>query len=204
MPGKLRSPVLHLVVCHAERAVELGPFITACQELRSGVHLIATPDAVDSIDRDGLADLTHHPVREDDQPETLHPLPPADAFAVVPASFDLVNKWAYGLNDNLGLRLLNEAIAVGLPVVAVPAPDPALARLPGEPGAAAALGRDGDLARRALRGRRPGSVARRRTGDLRLDAVRPGPRTAHRRATAHRRQLGAAVRLAPHHAALNG
>jgi hypothetical protein len=130
MPGKLRSPVLHLVVCHAEPAVELGPFITACQELRWEVHLIATPDAVDSIDRKGLADLTHHPVREDEQTEMLHPLPPADAFAVVPASFDLVNKWAYGLNDNLGLRLLNEAIAVGLPVVAVPAPDPALARHP--------------------------------------------------------------------------
>ncbi|MFC0504450.1 flavoprotein [Micromonospora costi] len=129
MPGKSRSPVLHLVVCGAA-ATELEPFITACQDLSWEVHVVSTPDAVDRDGQASLADLTHHPVREDEQVEALNPLPPADAFAVAPASFDLVNKWAYGLNDNLALRLLNEATAVGLPVVVVPAPDPGLARHP--------------------------------------------------------------------------
>lgn len=130
MPGKLRSPVLHLVVCHAEPATEFAPFVTGCQELGWQVHAIATPAAVELVDLAALADLTRHPVRDDEQAATLHPLPPADAYAVAPASFDLVNKWAYGLNDGLALRLLNEATSVGLPVVAVPAPEPALARHP--------------------------------------------------------------------------
>ncbi|MEU8297227.1 flavoprotein [Micromonospora sp. NPDC048909] len=130
MPGKSRSPVLHLVVCGTEPAAELTPFIAACQELSWEVHIVTTPDAVDVIDRDALTALTDHPIREDEQAEALHPLPPAEAYAVAPASFDLVNKWAYGLNDNLALRLLNEATAVGLPVVAVPVPDPTLAQHP--------------------------------------------------------------------------
>ncbi|MEV5766738.1 flavoprotein [Micromonospora sp. NPDC052213] len=130
MPGKSRSPVLHLVVCGAEPAAGLAPFVAACQELSWEVHVIAAPDATAAIDRAALADLTRHPVHEEEQPETLYPLPPADAYAVAPASFDLVNKWAYGLNDNLALRLLNEATAVGLPVLVVPAPEPALARHP--------------------------------------------------------------------------
>lgn len=105
--------------------LELAPFIAACQELTWEVHVVSTPDALDAAGRTRLADLTHHPVREDDGTEALDPLPPADAFAVAPASFDLVNKWAYGLNDNLALRLLNEATGIGLPVVVVPAPTPA-------------------------------------------------------------------------------
>ncbi|SBV30485.1 flavoprotein [Micromonospora krabiensis] len=130
MPGKTRSPVLHLVVCGTGPAAELAPFITACQDLCWQVHVITTPEAAGREDHARLADLTHHPVRPDERAEALHPLPPADAFAVAPASFDLVNRWAYGFNDSLALRLLNEATAVGLPVVAVPAPEPALARHP--------------------------------------------------------------------------
>ncbi|PWU51688.1 flavoprotein [Micromonospora sp. S4605] len=128
MPGKTRSPALHLIVCHTEPAAELAEFIAACQELGWQVHAVAAP--AEAVDLAALTDLTGHPIRTDEQAQTLHPLPPADAYAVAPASFDLVNKWAYGLNDNLALRLLNEATSIGLPVVAVPAPDPAFARHP--------------------------------------------------------------------------
>ncbi|QGN47657.1 flavoprotein [Micromonospora sp. WMMD558] len=127
MPATSRPPVLHLVVGAAEPAAQLRSFITACQQLGWEVHLVATPDAFDVIDPDAAADLTHHPVHTDEQ---VTELPPAEAYAVAPAGFDLVNRWAYGFNDNLALRLLNEATSIGLPVVAVPVPDPALARHP--------------------------------------------------------------------------
>lgn len=128
MPATSRPPVLHLVVSGAEPVAELEPFVTACQQLGWEVHPVADPEAADVIDRDALADLTHHPVHTDDQ--APGPLPPAEAYAVAPASFDLVNRWAYGFNDNFALRLLNEATSIGLPVVVVPVPDPALGRHP--------------------------------------------------------------------------
>ncbi len=127
MPATSRPPVLHLVVCGAE-AADLEPFVTACQQLGWEVHPVAAPDAADTIDPDDLADLTGHPVQTDD--DAPAPLPPAEAYAVAPASFDLVNRWAYGFNDYLALRLLNEATSIGLPVLVVPVPDPALARHP--------------------------------------------------------------------------
>nr|WP_240944267.1 exo-beta-N-acetylmuramidase NamZ domain-containing protein [Micromonospora thermarum] len=128
MPATSRPPVLHLVVSGTEPVAELEPFITACQQLGWEVHLIADPDAADTMDLDALADLTHHPAHADDQVPAA--LPEAEAYAVAPASFDLVNRWAYGFNDNLALRLLNEATSVGLPLLVVPVPDPALARHP--------------------------------------------------------------------------
>jgi phosphopantothenoylcysteine synthetase/decarboxylase len=57
-------------------------------------------------------------------------LPPADAFAIAPATFNTINKLAQGISDTLALGLLNEAVGLGLPIVAVPWPNAALARHP--------------------------------------------------------------------------
>jgi phosphopantothenoylcysteine synthetase/decarboxylase len=57
-------------------------------------------------------------------------LPPADAFAAAPATFNTVNKWAAGISDTLALGLLNEATGLALPIVTVPWPNAALARHP--------------------------------------------------------------------------
>ena len=78
-----------------------------------------------------LAELTGFPVRSDyKRPEEPDVLPPADAIAVVPATFNTINKWAQGISDTLGLGLLNEALGLGLPLIAVPWPNVALARHP--------------------------------------------------------------------------
>jgi len=130
MPNTSRQPVLHLVTCGTKPASDLEPFIKTCQELGWDIHVIATPSAARVIDKAYLAELTGHPVHEDDQPEPLYPLPPACALAVAPATFNTINKWAYGHNDNLALRLLNEATGLCLPIVVVPIPDAALARHP--------------------------------------------------------------------------
>jgi hypothetical protein len=49
---------------------------------------------------------------------------------VAPATFNTINKWAAGISDTLALGLLNEALGLGLPVVAVPFPNIALAQHP--------------------------------------------------------------------------
>jgi hypothetical protein len=128
--GKPRRPVLHLIACDAEPARDLEPLIRSSQHLGWDVYVIATPAGAKLPDRGALAEMTGHPVCEDDQLEPLYPLPPAGAYAVAPASFDVINKWAYGNNDGLALRLLNEATGLGLPIVVVPTPGPALARHP--------------------------------------------------------------------------
>jgi hypothetical protein len=92
------------------------------------VCVIATPSALKFMDLDHLAQLTGHVVRYDyKQPEEPDVLPPPDAMIVAPATFNTINKWAAGISDTLALGLLNEALGLGLPVVAVPFPNIALA-----------------------------------------------------------------------------
>ena len=78
-----------------------------------------------------LAALTGHPVRSDyKRPEDPDVLPPPDAVVVAPATFNTINKWAAGISDTLALGLLNEAVGLELPIIAVPFPNTGLARHP--------------------------------------------------------------------------
>jgi phosphopantothenoylcysteine synthetase/decarboxylase len=51
-------------------------------------------------------------------------------MVVAPCTFNTLNKWAYGMSDTLALGLLNEAVGLGIPVIAVPNPGTALAKHP--------------------------------------------------------------------------
>ncbi len=83
------------------------------------------------MDAERLAALTGHIVRYDyKRPDEPDVLPPPDAMVVAPATFNTVNKWAGGISDTLALGLLNEAIGLELPVIAVPFTSSALARHP--------------------------------------------------------------------------
>jgi phosphopantothenoylcysteine synthetase/decarboxylase len=83
------------------------------------------------MDVPALEELTGHPVRSHykhpDEPDVL---PSANAFVVAPATFNTINKWATGISDTLALGLLNEAIGLRRPIIAVPNPNEALARHP--------------------------------------------------------------------------
>jgi hypothetical protein len=80
---------------------------------------------------DELADVSGHVVRyEFKQPDEPDVLDPPDAVIVAPATFNTINKWAAGISDTLALGLLNEGIGLGLPIIAVPFPNVALARHP--------------------------------------------------------------------------
>ena len=127
MPADTR-PVLYVVACGAYPAGQLPAFVRDAQGQGWNVCVIATPDGAKFIDTGNLAGLTGHPVRtrykRPDEPDVL---PPPDAFVVAPATFNTVNKWAQGISDTLALGLLNEAVGLGLPMIAVPWPNTALA-----------------------------------------------------------------------------
>lgn len=125
------QPVLYVIACGGRPSGQLPAFVGFAQDQGWDVCVIATPDATKFLDAPQLAELTGHPVRSQykhpDEPDVL---PPADAFVVVPASFNTINKWAQGISDTLALGLLNEAVGLDLPMVAVPWPNVALARHP--------------------------------------------------------------------------
>jgi phosphopantothenoylcysteine synthetase/decarboxylase len=123
--------VLYLVACGGRPAGDLPAFVKEAQDAGWEVCVIATPSALKFMDLPRLAELTGHQVRYDyKQPEEPDVLPPADAMVVAPATFNTINKWAAGISDTLALGLLNEAVGLGLPVIAVPFPNIALAQHP--------------------------------------------------------------------------
>jgi phosphopantothenoylcysteine synthetase/decarboxylase len=123
--------VLYVIACGGRPAGDLSAFVEEAQANGWEVCVIATPSALKFMDLDHLANLTGHVVRYDyKQPDEPDVLPPPDAIVVAPATFNTVNKWAAGISDTLALGLLNEALGLGLPVIAVPFPNIALARHP--------------------------------------------------------------------------
>jgi flavoprotein len=68
-----------------------------------------------------LSRQTGYPVRSQyKRPGDPDVLPPADALVVAPATFNTINKWAYGASDNFALGILNEAIGLRIPIVVAP------------------------------------------------------------------------------------
>ena len=123
-------PVLYVVASGAAPAREL-PALVADLTRQWDTCVITTPEGSRFFDVSWIAEMTGHPVRTSfKDPDAPDVLPPASAFAAVPATFNTINKWAAGISDTLALGLLNEAIGLGLPIVTVPWPNAALARHP--------------------------------------------------------------------------
>ncbi|GGM21348.1 hypothetical protein GCM10011608_02520 [Micromonospora sonchi] len=113
--------VLALVVCAAPPVLRIGELIKLLHDDGWTVCLTATPTAATWVDRQALARQTGYPVRvEWRKPGEPEPYPPATAVAVLPATFNVINKWAQGINDTLALGILNEALSAGIPVHAFP------------------------------------------------------------------------------------
>ncbi|MGH8901701.1 MAG: flavoprotein [Egibacteraceae bacterium] len=124
-------PVLYSIVCGARPSAKAGIFVRRVQAAGWEVCVIATPQAMKFIDVPAFEGLTGYPVRSEyklpDEPDVL---PPADALVVAPATFNTINKWATGITDTLALGLACEVMGMGLPIVAAPFPNTALARHP--------------------------------------------------------------------------
>ncbi len=128
---KPTQPVLYVIAGGGPPAAHLAEFTSFAQRQGWDVCVITTPDGAKFLDTGELARLTGHPVRARyKDPGDPDVLPRADAFVVAPATFNTINKLACGISDTLALGLLNEAVGIGLPIVAVPWPNTALARHP--------------------------------------------------------------------------
>jgi hypothetical protein len=136
------SGVLYIVASAAPPVQRISALIAAAQRRGWDACLVLTPSAAQwlAAELPGLAAQTGHPVRSAyKMPGDEDVLPPADAMAVVPATFTTVNKWAAGISDTLALGLINEAIGLGIPIVAAPVVNEPLAAHPAWPASIATL-----------------------------------------------------------------
>lgn len=126
-----RRPVLYALTCGSPLARNVGRLVDAAQRDGWEVCVVATPDGTKFIDPAALAQQTGHPVRSRyKNPGDPDLLPSADAMIVCPATVNTLNKWAAGITDTLVLGLLIEGQGKGLPIVAVPFTNTAMAAHP--------------------------------------------------------------------------
>ncbi|HKA05512.1 MAG TPA: flavoprotein [Acidimicrobiales bacterium] len=124
-------PVLYAVVCGSPAARAVGTLVATARGQGWDVCVVATPDALKFIDIPDLVRQTGHPVRHRYKyPGDPDVLPAPEAIIVAPATVNTVNKWAAGIADTLALGLLVEGLGRGLPIVALPFTNAAMAAHP--------------------------------------------------------------------------
>lgn len=124
-------PVLYAIACGSPVAVHIGDLVRMAQEVGWEVCVIATPDGRKWLDVPALTRQTGHPVRSHyKNPGDVDVIPLPDAIVVAPATVNTVNKWANGIADTLALGTLIEGYGLGLPIVAVPYTNTAMAAHP--------------------------------------------------------------------------
>jgi phosphopantothenoylcysteine decarboxylase len=125
------SPLLYLVVCAAPPAQHIDELVELLHQAGWNICVIPTVTAASWMDLQVLAQQTGYPIWKDHRlPGDPDSLPRADAIAVVPATFNTINKWASGICDTFALSILNEAIGLKLPIIIAPYAKPSLAAHP--------------------------------------------------------------------------
>ncbi|MEE6262213.1 flavoprotein [Plantactinospora sonchi] len=123
--------VLYVIACGSPLTRNVGRLVTHAQRDGWDVCVVLTPDGTKFVDVPALARQTGHPVRSTyKHPADPDVLPEADAMIVSPATVNTVNKWAAGIADTLALGLLVEGLGKGLPIVAMPFTNSAMAAHP--------------------------------------------------------------------------
>lgn len=123
---------LYVVACGARPAGEVLRVAQMAHAAGWDAAVVPTPMALRFLgDVAAVEAATGFPVRSDyKQPSDPDVLPPPDAFLVSPLTFNSLNKWAAGISDTLAMGLLNEALGLAAPVVAVPWVNAQLAKHP--------------------------------------------------------------------------
>lgn len=128
--------ILYCVVTAAGPAKHVRALIRDAQERNHQCCVISTPNAYPWLNVRALKRLTGHTVRHDYGGEEL---PNADAVIVAPLTLNTLTKWAHGHCDNYALTVLIELQGLGLPIVALPFINSALAAHPAYETSIAAL-----------------------------------------------------------------
>jgi phosphopantothenoylcysteine synthetase/decarboxylase len=123
---------LYVVACGARPAGEVLRVVEWAHAAGMDAAVVPTPMALRFLgDVAAVEAAAGCPVRSDyKRPEDPDVLPLADAFLVSPLTFNSLNKWAAGISDTLAMGLLNEALGLGVPIVAVPWVNALLAKHP--------------------------------------------------------------------------
>jgi phosphopantothenoylcysteine decarboxylase len=125
------EPVVYVIASSAPPALHLEGLLKQLIDVGRQCCVIATPTLATWMDLDTLSVHTPWPIRVHPRtPADRDPLPPADAVLAAPLTFNSLNKWAAGISDTLALGLLNEAIGLGVPIVAAPVVKAALRQHP--------------------------------------------------------------------------
>jgi phosphopantothenoylcysteine synthetase/decarboxylase len=127
MTQRVTSRVLYVIVCGAGPAGHVGRLVELAQDRGWTIQIIATPSALAFIDIPKLETQTGRPVRSEYRSPGEPRSPRADAIIVAPATYNTINKWAKGISDTYALGILAEAPGLGIPVVALPFVNSALA-----------------------------------------------------------------------------
>lgn len=114
----MSEQVLYFVACGAPLAVRTADGVREAQARGWTVAVIPTEAAsawINPADLDGTPMITSHR-----QPGDAKQLPPADAVAVAPLTFNSLNAWATGIANTYPLATLSAALGQRLPIVAAP------------------------------------------------------------------------------------
>jgi len=125
------SRVLYTIACGSPPARYVGRLVEMAIACGWDVCVITTPDGRNFVDATALAAATGFPVRSGFKfPGDLDVLPDPNAIIVAPATVNTISKWSLGIADTLALALLIEGQGKGLPIVAVPFTNTAMAAHP--------------------------------------------------------------------------
>ncbi|WP_345676161.1 flavoprotein [Yinghuangia aomiensis] len=125
--------VLYVVAGAAPPVASLRRAVPALVDAGWDVCVTLTPTAASWLADDpaALSAVCGRPVRTRERRlGEDRPFPAADACLAAPLTFNTLNKWASGISDNVALGTLHEALGTGVPVVAAPCFNDALARHP--------------------------------------------------------------------------
>jgi len=123
--------VLYVIACGSPVAGRVGTLVDLAQREGWDVCVVTSRDGRKFVDVPALAAQSGHPVRSEfKNPGDPDVLPDADAMVVAPATVNTMTKWSAGIADTLALGLLVEAVGKGLPIVALPFTNSAMAAHP--------------------------------------------------------------------------
>ncbi|GAA1397293.1 flavoprotein [Catellatospora coxensis] len=148
-----------MVVCAAPPATAVSELVEALMRAGWAVDLLPTATAADWLDLPALEALTGQPIAGGTRGRAeRRRVGRPDAVIVAPASFNTINKWVAGINDNAALGLLNEVFGLRVPTIVSPYVKDTLAAHPGFRRSLALLAEWGATVteRDALRPERPG------------------------------------------------